>query len=380
MPQIIVVGSGIAGLMTIKTLRRNGCNMPITLLSPKLELFYYPALIWLPAGIYQERDLIFDLEWFIRRYQINYVAGNILGLDAHTKKIFTTAGSIEYERLVICAGGHSSSHYPGIEQIFVPCDGPISIQAMMDRLNSLQKGTLAFGFSGNVQEPTAIRAEPLCEFLFGIDTLLRRQKRRNNFELIFFTSCSPPDARWGIKASGNLIREMARRAIQIRLGETINGFSADCIFMDGDTIHADLIVFIPEMIGPQWAQNSGVPLSPNGFICIDDCCRVPGFEGLIYSAGDASYFPKIDWLAKQAHLADLQGQVLAHNLIADLQGTKINKTFRQEFICIVDTLDGGILVFRDRKRNFVLRSRLLHWAKRLFIWQYLFTYRAKSGK
>jgi sulfide:quinone oxidoreductase len=45
-------------------------------------------------------------------------------------------------------------------------------------------------------------------------------------------------------------------------------------------------------------------------------------------------------------------------------------------ICIVDTLDRGMLVYRDEKRALLLPScRLFHWAKRFFEWQYLRPYR-----
>jgi sulfide:quinone oxidoreductase len=49
--------------------------------------------------------------------------------------------------------------------------------------------------------------------------------------------------------------------------------------------------------------------------------------------------------------------------------------FKVELICIVDTLDRGILVYRDEKRALILPPcRLMHWAKRFFEWQYLRPY------
>ena len=56
---------------------------------------------------------------------------------------------------------------------------------------------------------------------------------------------------------------------------------------------------------------------------------------------------------------------------AELAGRTPTARFKPELVCIVDSLDKGILVYRTEKRTIVLPSRLLHWAKRAFEWWYL---------
>ena len=54
----------------------------------------------------------------------------------------------------------------------------------------------------------------------------------------------------------------------------------------------------------------------------------------------------------------------------------VDETFRVELICIVDAIDHGTLVWRTPERNLLLPStRLFHWAKRGFEWNYLRQYR-----
>ncbi|CAK0738438.1 Sulfide-quinone reductase [Gammaproteobacteria bacterium] len=375
MKNIIVIGTSFAGLMTIKTLRRAGCDAAITLVAPHAERFYYPSIIWVPAGLYQEPDLTFPLNNFLRRYRVDYISGWVTGLDAGARRLRTTAGEMGYERLVIACGGHSLKQLPGIEHVFIPCEGYGSVAAMTERLAALEKGTLAFGFSGDPNGPAALRIEPLFEFMLGIDSLLRRQKRRDRFDLVFFSATSEFDIRWGGAARGHLQQEMDRRDIRSHVGHPLEGFGVDRVITAGGDIKSDLTVFISEMIGPDWAIHSDLPLSEDGFIRADAGCRVSGFEGSVYVAGDAGHFPVPNWIAKQGHMADLHAQALARNLLGDLHGIRTDHTFRQEFICIVDTLDAGILIFRDQTRSRVFKSRLLHWAKRLFIWAYLYEYR-----
>ena len=76
-------------------------------------------------------------------------------------------------------------------------------------------------------------------------------------------------------------------------------------------------------------------------------------------------------------MADLQAKAAAENLLLALEGKEPAARFKVELICIVDTLDKGILVYRDEKRSLLFPSlRLFHWAKRYFERHYLKLFRA----
>jgi sulfide:quinone oxidoreductase len=81
-------------------------------------------------------------------------------------------------------------------------------------------------------------------------------------------------------------------------------------------------------------------------------------------------------MPKQAHMADLQAAAAAANVLAELKGEPANAGFKVELACIIDAIDHGTLVWRTPQRNVLLpRTRLLHWAKQLFEWNYLRAYR-----
>jgi hypothetical protein len=115
----------------------------------------------------------------------------------------------------------------------------------------MQGGTIAVGFAGNPNEPTAVRGGPMFEFLFGIDTQLRREGRRERFELVFFNPSKEPGARLGAKAVQHLLAEMARR-ITTHLGHKMVRFEADKVVTEGGEFAADLILFMPGMTGNAW--------------------------------------------------------------------------------------------------------------------------------
>ncbi len=244
-----------------------------------------------------------------------------------------------------------------------------------ERLWGMDGGGIAMGFSGNPNEPSAMRGGPMFEFLFCIDNYLRKKKLRGKFELTFFTPAEKPGQRLGPKAVEGLSREMRKHDIKTLLGHKLKGFAASKVMTEGGDIDADLILFMPGMTGQPWLDNTDLPRSEGGFIKADKNCRVEGMER-VYVAGDAGSFPGPDWMPKQAHMADLQAKAAAKNLAAEMKGVASDATFKAELLCIVDTNERGILVARTEKHNLILPSmRLFHWAKRGFEWWYLRQYR-----
>jgi sulfide:quinone oxidoreductase len=220
-----------------------------------------------------------------------------------------------------------------------------------------------------------MRGGPIFEFLFGLDTQLRREGRRERIKLTFFNPMPNPGNRLGEKAVARLLGEMKRRDIATHLGHKLVGFEKDKVKTEGGEFAADLIVFMPGLTGNAWFDNTDLPRSPGGLIKADAHCRVEGRE-CVYVAGDAGSFPGPDWMPKQAHMADLQAEAAAENLLAELKGATPDKTFKVELLCIVDTLDSGMLVKRTPEGAMALPPiGLMHGAKAFFESWYLRRYR-----
>jgi sulfide:quinone oxidoreductase len=372
---IAILGSGFAALTAVRELRKRDRDVRITLVAPKAELMYYPSLIWVPAGLRHGADLNIDVSGFLAEQKVTFHAGRVTGLQDGGRTVLTDSGTLTNDALLIASGGRFLKAMPGIEHALTICEGAPAAEAIRERLEKLDGGTIAFGFGTNPKEQGAMRGGPMFELLFGIDTLLRKQGRRERFKLVFFNAAKEPGKRLGAKAVTGLLREMKKRDIATHLGHKPTGFEANKVKTEGGDIPADLILFMPGMSGSAWAADAGLPLSDGGFFKADKHCQVAGADK-VYVAGDAGSYPGPDWLPKQAHIADLQARAAAENLLRALQGKPPVARFKVELICIVDTLDRGILVYRDEKRAVILPPcRLFHWAKRFFEWQYLRPYR-----
>lgn len=368
---LLVLGSGFGALTAARELRRRAPGASITLVSPRPEFVYLPSLIWVPAGLRRAEDLIVPLQGFLARHRLEHVSATVTGLADGGRMVLTDQGALPNDGLIIATGGRFLRKMPGIEHALTLCEGVKAAEAIRDRLNAMEGGNLAFGFGGNPQEPSAMRGGPMFELLFGIDTLLRQQGRRNRFQLGFFNAAAEPGKRLGARAVEGLLGEMRKRDIATHLGQPIKGFTASSVNTGSEEIPADLILFMPGLTGPDWAGRSGISLSPGGFLPADEFCAVSGLEQ-VYVAGDAGSYPGPDWLPKQAHMADLQAKAAAENLLLTLAGNAPVARPRPELICIVDSLSAGTLVYRDAKRSWVLPPlRAMHWAKRYFELHYL---------
>lgn len=373
--RIIILGTGFAALTAIKQTRKQAPDAQITVIAPRKELVYLPSIIWIPAGLRQGSDLRIDLTNFFTRQRVEFIQASVKDISNQGRTVHTDQGDYENDGLIIASGGRFIKKLPGIEHVITPCEGIDAAEKIKTQLESLSGGTIAIGFGGNPNEPSAMRGGPMFEFLFGIDTLLRRQKRRDQFNLIFFNPAPKPGKRLGDKVPDAVLKMMAKKGIQTHLGHKLKGFESNKVMTEGGEIEADLILFMPGMTGPAWSQDSAIAKSEGGLIKANEFCQVNGLEKT-YVAGDSGSFPGPDWQAKQAHMADLQAEAASHNLIAELNGQANFKTFKHELICIIDTLSHGMLIKRTEKGTLMLPPcRLMHFAKRFFESWYLRQYR-----
>lgn len=375
MTKIAILGSGFSALTTIRELRRAGVDAEITVISPRDELHYLPSVIWLPAGIRTGAGLKIPLTDFFAKTNVRHLKASVTKVVGGGRTIETDQGTVEADHVVIAAGARFIRKLPGIEHALIPCEGIAVGEEIKRRLDGLEGGTIAVGFATNPAEQSAMRGGPMFEFLFIIDTLLRQQGRRDRFKLVFFNPAERPGARLGPKAVDGLLGEMRRRGIETHLGHKMVRLDANAVHTEGGVIAADLILFMPGLTGPAWLGESDLPLSPGGMISADALCRVKDRPN-VWVVGDAGSFPGPDWLPKQAHQADLQAKAAARNIAAVLAGREPATEFKPELICIVDTLDSGILVYRSLRFNIVAPGiKLFHWMKRAFEGYYMRSYR-----
>ena len=155
--RVTVLGAGFAALSSVRELRRRDPRVDITLVAPRAELHYLPGIIWIPSGLRRREQLVVPLAPFFERMRVQFRAAEVTGLRDGGRVAETSAGDVANDALVIATGGRFIRKLPGIEHSITPCEGIAAAERIRDRLRDMQGGTIAVGFAGNPNEPSAMR-------------------------------------------------------------------------------------------------------------------------------------------------------------------------------------------------------------------------------
>lgn len=372
---ITILGAGFAALTAVREIRKRDKDIGITLIAPKAEFLYFPSLIWIPTGLRKSEDLVIDLTAFFARNKVEFIKAHVEALEEGGKLVKYSGGEHRAETLIIASGGRFLKKLSGIEHVLTICEGLKSAEEIKTRLAAMKKGKIAFGFATNPLEKGAMRGGPIFELLFGIETYLRENGRRDDIEISFFCPAPKPGARLGPKAVDRVLSLMDKRGIKKYIGQKIKGFEADKVNMENESFGSDLTIFMAGMTGGNFTKDSGLAMSKGGFFKADEFCRIEGCKD-IYVAGDAGSFEGPDWMPKQGHIADLQAKAVVENIFAVRKGEEPKARFKPEMICIMDSHNKGALVYRSPRFCFSLPPlKILHWAKKRFEKQYMAQYR-----
>lgn len=374
MSRITIVGAGFGALTAVRTLRRLDPALDIDLIAPAPKFVFYPATIWIPTGVVAPERFEIPLERFFARTNVAFHHGHATAVEDGGRVVCIGDKRLENDGLIIATGGAFRREVDGLEHAFVPCGGVPEMTRLRERLNALDHGTLAFGLGDNPDEPTAVRGGPLFELLFGIETWLRRNRRRADFRIVFIAPTDTPGGKLGARAVERMLGEMRKRGIETRLSERVQRFEPGRVVTDRDQIDADISVFMPGLTGAPWLEATPLPRSAGGLVRADACCRVEGMER-VYVIGDGGSFPGPDWAPKRAHNADLQAEAAARNLAGEFAGKPPEHRPKMELMAVLDMQDKAMLIQRRGETTRVLPTFVgFHFAKRLFAWNYVRRY------
>jgi sulfide:quinone oxidoreductase len=127
-------------------------------------------------------------------------------------------------------------------------------------------------------------------------------------ELTVLTPEADPLEQFGAAASRMLRDQLGDRGIRLRAGATVVDLAAGRLELaSGEVLDVDEVVALARLEGPRL---QGLPADGDGFIRIDELCRVPGLPD-VYAAGDGASYP-----VKQGGLATQQADVAAEAIAA----------------------------------------------------------------
>jgi sulfide:quinone oxidoreductase len=305
-PDVVIAGSGVAGLEAALSLRAlAGARPRITMVTPDTWFAYRPMGVREPfdragASRYRLDAIAEDLSLELRRDRVDSV-------QPFADTLRTTSGTtISYHRLLLALGPRRSSVYADALTIDDHRIGD-QLSGLRAEIELGKVASVAF-----IAPRGATWALPLYELAFL--TAAHAAELSIDLAITIATPEPGPLAAFGPEASAAVRRMLQRSRIELRTEARCHLPGPGELLLEprGAPLHVDRIVAMPLLWGP---SISGVPSgAPGGFVAVDSGSRVPGLSG-VFAAGDMTDLP-----IKHGGLAAQQADIAAATIAAELTG------------------------------------------------------------
>jgi sulfide:quinone oxidoreductase len=297
---VLIAGGGVAALEAAFALRAlAGDRTWVELVAPDGEFVYRPLAV---AEPFRVGDVArFPLHTIVAAAGARLRMGRIATVDPDRRSVTTAAGErIGYDALLLALGALPLEAVPGALTFGGPEDGP-ALSRLLGRVRDGHVRRIAFAVPEGASWPLPIYELALLTrahtSAFGV----------TGVELTIVTPEASPLALFGTPASEAIGDLLAIQEIGLRTGSRALSFGGGRLTVEpGGPLAADAAVALPVLEGP---RVRGVPQDEDGFVLVDELCRVEGLDD-VYAAGDMVAFPvKQGGLAAQ--MADAAASAIA---------------------------------------------------------------------
>ena len=388
MAHIVVLGAGLGGAIMAYELRDQvRAEDTITVVTKDPKYHFVPSNPWIAVGWRERKDITVDLEPTMKKRGIKFIPVAAERLHADENRLELVDGqSISYDYIVIATGpelafdeieglgpdGHTQSvcHIDHAEQARVAFDkfcenpGPIIVGAV--------QGASCYG--------------PAYEFLFILNTALRRMKIRDQVPMTFITS-EPYIGHLGLDGVGDtkgiLESEMRDKHIKWMTSSRVKKVEDGKMIVeeindDGSVKSEKEMPFGYAMMLPAFRgikPVSGIEglSNPRGFTIVDKHQRNPKYRN-VFAVGVCVAIPPMGptpvpcGVPKTGFMIESMVTATAHNIGNLVNGKEPDQVGSWNAVCLADFGDGGIAFVAQpqippRNVNWASSGKWVHMAK-----------------
>jgi sulfide:quinone oxidoreductase len=299
---VLIAGGGVAALEAALALDRlAGDRVEVTISSPRRDFIYRPYAVGVPYGVSDVTSL--DLSRLAAAAGAEHRPDSIASVDREARLAVTHDGeSIPYGDLIVCPGAKLLWPVPGAITFWGIADER-DVAKVMASIRAGSVGRVAF---------TMPTVDSWALPLYELALLARAELDRSgeDAELVVVTPEEAPLQVFGRGVAAEMAELLAERRIEVVTASHPVRYLDDMLeTVPTGPLPFDAVVSLPKLEG---RRIRGVPHDVEGFVRIDDHCRVIGADHL-YAAGDVTSFP-----VKQGGLATQQADVAAESIAASL--------------------------------------------------------------
>jgi sulfide:quinone oxidoreductase len=340
---VVILGGGVGGMIAANRLsERLTADHRVVLVERDVEHAFAPSFLWLMTGDrkpHQVRRPVADL---LRR-GVEFIHANAEALDLTKRKVFTSAGEIPFDYLIVAVGAElAPDAVPGLaeaSQTFYTFEGA---SRLYNALASFAGGSIAVVVAAM---PYKCPGAP-HEGAMLIADYFRRNGRRTGIEIQLFTPEPQPMPVAGPQLGAAVVEMLEGKQIRFRPLHTLAAVDpAERMlrFQQGHTERYDLLVAIPPHRAPRLVREAGLT-NAAGWVPVNPQTLATEHAG-VFALGDVTAIPipgrwKPDvplMLPKAGVFAHAQAEVVAARISAEIEGRNPVETFCGDGYCMLET-------------------------------------------
>ncbi|MBT3422653.1 MAG: NAD(P)/FAD-dependent oxidoreductase [Bacteroidetes bacterium] len=386
MKRLLILGAGTAGTIMANKMRKDlpRDEWDITIVDQYKTHYYQPGFLFIPFGIYKEKDVVKQKSDFIP-VGTNVIYSAIERIEPEKNHVILADGvALKYDYLIIATGTKvCPEETPGMmgdlwqKQVFdfYTIKGS---SALANFFKTWKGGKLVI----NIAElPYKCPVAPL-EFAFYADAFFAERGLRDKVDITYVTPL--PGAFTKPRASkmlGGLLEQKNINVIPDFYLERVDNEKKAIVSYDNIEVPFDCLVTIPVNMGDKMIERSGMGDDLN-FVPTDKKTLQSVKHENIFVIGDATNLPT----SKAGSVAHFEADVLYENLMAAIEGRDFTASFDGHANCYIETGYGkGTLIDFNYDTeplpgsfpfpgvgpfSLLKESRMNHYGKMIFRWIY----------
>jgi sulfide:quinone oxidoreductase len=391
MTRIVILGGGTAGTIVANRLARRyrrdiaAGRTAITVVDQDNCHVYQPGLLFVPFGIYDQRDVMRPRNRQLAA-GVEYVQTAIERVEPDRDVVRLVDGrAIAYDVLVVATGVTTAPEEtegmtgPGWREKvfdFYTVEGATALRGALERFEG---GRLVVSIT---DMPIKCPVAPL-EFAFLADAYFTERGIRDRVTITYVT---PLDSAFTKPVCSRhltyLLRDKGIELVTEFNTGSVDGAAGSLRSYDEREVPFDLLVTVPLHAGAAWVERSDGLGDGLRFVTVDQHTLQAERKPNIFALGDASNVPT----SKAGSVAHFQAEVLEGNVARFLEGRPLEPAFDGHANCFIETGHGKALLIdfnydvqplpghfpipRLGPMSLLKESRINHWGKLAFRWIY----------
>ncbi len=384
MRKLVILGAGTGGtIMASHLSKKLPAEWEITLVDKDQAHYYQPGFLFLPFGIYEEKDVMKCKPKLLPK-RVHYHPAKIDRIIPEENKVLLEDDVLSYDILIIATGcqiapeeveGMKGEGWHKDVFDFYTFQGAV---ALRDKLKNWEGGKLVVHIT---EMPIKCPVAPL-EFAFLADDFFKRKNMRDKVEIFYVTPLTGAFTKEiSAKKLGYLLEEKGIKMITDFAIEHVDNENKKIVDYGGREVPYDLLVTIPTNMGDACIERSGFGDDLN-YVPTDPHTLQSKVKDNIFVIGDATDLPA----SKAGSVVHFEAEILTENILRYIEGKPLAPEFDGHSNCFIESGNGKALLIdfnyevEPVEGTFPLpglgplkllkESRLNHWGKLAFRWIY----------